>query len=515
VPKNFIPCDRDQQLLLPPSLTDWLPEDHLVWFVIDAVTRLDLSDFYDRHRDDGWGRAAFDPAMMVTLLLYAYALGVRSAREIERRVSDDVAMRVITAGEHPDHSTISRFRTRHREALSGLFEDVVGLCVEAGMVRPGIVAIDGTKLGANASPARNLTREQLADYARRVFDEAEAIDAEEDELYGDARGDELPEHLRKRSDRIEWLDEKLAERQAASDAGTPPSKRRKARINTTDPDSRMQKVPGGFVQGYNAQAAVTEDQIFIAASLTADNNDVSQLEPMITQSKSTLEAAGARSSIGTVVADAGYLSDDNVHLDLGCELLISPARRRDLEAAIEDRDQSLDDRLESFAAQRRRWQNRHDAARRRAARRAEMLDACEAGSVTVTEAAQVVGLPVPYLRWLKWHYRKFGSLPPARFPMPPPLPGPKEIMLSRFSQPGARVTYGARQTMVEPVFGQLKEARGMRRLLHRGLDACSSEWRMMATAHNLRKLWLNDRRAPGFLAHVMRWFGSGRLAFGV
>lgn len=162
VPKNFVPCDRDQQLLMPPSLNEWLPPDHLVWFIIEAVDQLDLSPFYSRHRDDGWGRAAFDPKMVVTLLLYAYSKGIRSAREIERRLLEDVAFRVIAANERPDHSTICRFMQRHRDSLGELFVAVLRLCVSAGLIDPRVLAIHGTKLEANAAQNRNLTDEELA-----------------------------------------------------------------------------------------------------------------------------------------------------------------------------------------------------------------------------------------------------------------------------------------------------------------------------------------------------------------
>jgi transposase len=151
VAQNFLPCDRDQELLLPPSLTEWLPDGHLAWFVIDAVEQIDLSNFYADYRHDGWGRAAHDPAAMVALLLYAYAVGERSSRRIERRCLEDVAFRVIMTNHVPDHATIARFRARHEEAFSEVFVEVLRLCQEAGLVSVGLVALDGTKIQANAS----------------------------------------------------------------------------------------------------------------------------------------------------------------------------------------------------------------------------------------------------------------------------------------------------------------------------------------------------------------------------
>jgi transposase len=193
VAQNFLPCDRDQELLLPPSLREWLPEDHLAWFVLDAVGELDLDGFYAAYRSDGWGAAAHDPQMMVALLLYAYSIGVRSARGIERRCSEDVAFRVITANQVPDHATIARFRARHEKAIADLFGGVLELCAMAGLVKVGIVAVDGTKIAAAATHHANRSYEQIAE---EIVTEAGRLDAAEDELYGESRGDELPEGLR-------------------------------------------------------------------------------------------------------------------------------------------------------------------------------------------------------------------------------------------------------------------------------------------------------------------------------
>src|SRR5215208_1936624 len=192
MPQNFLECDREQAFLMPPDPRDWLPEGHLAWFVLASVQQLDLAAFYASYRVDGWGRAAFEPGMMVSLLLYAYARGERSSRGIERRCVEDVAYRVIAAQQAPDHATIARFRVRHEEALADLFTDVLSLCEGAGLVRVGLIAIDGTTVHAHASHYSNLDYAQLA---REILKEAAAVDAAEDELYGDARGDELPERL--------------------------------------------------------------------------------------------------------------------------------------------------------------------------------------------------------------------------------------------------------------------------------------------------------------------------------
>ncbi len=202
MPQNFLSCDRGQSMLLPPDLRDWLDDDHLAWFVIDAVRELDLGPFYVSYRVDGHGRAAHDPTMMVTLFAYAYAVGERASRGIERRCREDIAFRVICANQVPDHATIARFRVRHEEALAGLFGEVLGLCGKAGIVDVSVVAVDGTKLAAAASDGAICSYEQIA---AEIVAEAGRIDAAEDEIHGEARGDELPEGLRTPNGRRAWL----------------------------------------------------------------------------------------------------------------------------------------------------------------------------------------------------------------------------------------------------------------------------------------------------------------------
>ncbi|MGH2745404.1 MAG: transposase, partial [Thermoleophilaceae bacterium] len=342
--QNFIECDREQEFLLPPSLCEWLPEGHLAWFVIDAVAQLDLSAFYAAYRADGHGRAAHDPAMMVALLLYAYAIGERSSRRIERRCVEDIATRVIAANRAPDHTTIARFRQRHEAALAGLFGEVLALCAEAGLVSVGLIAIDGTKVHANASQHATRDYEQVA---REILAEADAVDREEDEQFGERRGDELPPQVATAHGRRGWLreakrrlDDKRAEQARPIPRSRPErlkeSKRRleeehqvecqanddyeayrargvmkdgrrfggppkpwkppaapAGKVNVTDPDSRNLKTPRGYMQGYNAQAATNEQQVVIAAELTVDSPDFGHLEPMVSAVGAELEAAGA------------------------------------------------------------------------------------------------------------------------------------------------------------------------------------------------------------------------------
>src|SRR3954463_6705851 len=219
--QNFIACDREQELLLPPSVRDWLPEDHLAWFVLDAVAEMDLQAFYADYREDGWGRAAHDPAMMVALLIYAYSVRERSSRGIEARCRDDVAFRVITANRTPDHATIARFRVRHEQALAATFTQVLALCAQAGLVSVGVVALDGSLLAGNASPGATRSYGSIRLEVERILAEAAQADAAEDERLGDVRGDELPAELvdaRSRRERLRRCKQQLEQAQAEEEA---------------------------------------------------------------------------------------------------------------------------------------------------------------------------------------------------------------------------------------------------------------------------------------------------------
>lgn len=474
---SFVPVERDQALLLPPDLRQWLPGDHLAWLVLDAVEQLDLRGFYRHYRTGAQGRAAYDPKMMVAVLLYAYACGIRSSRDIERRLQEDVAFRVLAANQAVDHATICRFRRAHQAALSDLFVQVMGLCVAAGMIKTTIVAIDGTKIEANAALDRNVNDDQLKKLAAKVFEEAEAIDAEEDRLYGDRRGDEIPEHLLDRQARIEWLRQQLQKRE-------PTTRGSDRNINMTDPESRIMKTPSGYVQGYNAQVAVSEDHVVVAADLTEEAADVNQLEPMIDQTEANLERAGADGA-KTIVADAGYLSNHNVSLDVGTELLIAPTRKHRLDEAIDNR----------VAAPSSTITTRSPPAPSDDRRR-EVIEAYVARRITASEAASVLLLSIDRVYWLAWQLRKFGWVSSAQVRRSRG-PSPRQVMLERLSDPAVRARYERRSQLVEPVLGQLKEPRRLRRFLHRGIDACRSELRLTSAAQNLRKLWSNAQvKAP-------------------
>src|SRR5215218_10352647 len=217
--QNFIACDREQSFLMPPDVREWLPESHLAWFVIDAVEEVDLAAFYSAYRTDGHGRPAYEPAMMVALLLYAYAPGIRSSRAIERACVEDVAFRVIAAQQRPDHATIARFVANHQEAVAGLFGEVLTLCARSGPAKVGVIAIDGTKVAANASRNENLDYEQIA---RELVERAIATDQAEDELYGEARGDELPPEFSTTAGRRGWLREAKKRLEAERSANPQP-----------------------------------------------------------------------------------------------------------------------------------------------------------------------------------------------------------------------------------------------------------------------------------------------------
>src|SRR5919106_918377 len=467
MPQNFLACDRDQVLLMAPSLRDWLPEDHFAWFVIDAVAGMDLSAFYAAYRRDGHGRAAFDPAMMVALLLYAYAKGQRSSRVIERECVEDIAYRVIAANQRPDHTTVARFRQRHQDALAGLFGEVLGLCAQAGLVGVGVIAIDGTKVHANASERATRDYEQIA---REILTEADAVDREEDERFGERRGDELPEPLATGEGRARWLAEakRRLEQQRAEEARPIPasrpqrlreSKRRleeelqtecraneayeayrargvmrngrrlgshsppkpytppatpPGKINTTDPDSRNVKTPRGWVQGYNGQAAANERQIVIAAELTNSSADFGQIGPMVDAVRRELRAAGVAEGPEVVLADAGYWHRVQMQAlaGEGIGVLIPP-----------------------------------DANKRKGAR--------------------------------------------------PGWDGGLYAFMRRvLATPAGAELYRKRTAMIEPVFGDTKFNRKIDRFQRRGRAACHSEWRLITATHNLRKVHKHTTAPP-------------------
>jgi transposase len=509
--QNFLSCDRRQVLLMPPSLADWVADDHLVWTVLEAVKKMDLTSFYGAYRANGQGRAAYDPEMMVGLLMYAYARGNRSSRGIERACREDVTYKLITALRTPDHSTIAEFRRRHEAAVSELFVEALVLCQEAGLVSVGVIAIDGTKIRASASRDQNRSYHGIV---AEILEEAERIDREEDELHGDARGDELPERFRSREGRRQALAEakqRLDEKKAAAWHDPPAvaepaaeldlerlgehaegrrgwlrngrrqldeqrerdatavarsrserlaeAKRRleeqlavevaanaayeafRARgvmrdgrrftkqpdpytspsvpegsVNVTDPDSRVMRTVGQpTIQGYNAQAAVTENQIIVAAEITTISSDFGHLERVFEAALRDLELAGVSERPGVVVADAGYWHKRQMEkiVSNGTQVLIPPD--------------------------------------------SDLKEGPRAG----------------------WTGGLFDHM--------------RRVLKTELGH----AIYKQRKQTVEPVFGHTKYNRRIDRFQRRGRAAALSEWRLIAATHNLQKLHNHRIAAAG------------------
>jgi transposase len=435
--QNFLSCDRGQDFLMPPSVREWLPAGHLAWYLLDVVERLDLDAFYGEYRADGSGRPAHDPGMMVALLLYAYAVGERSSRQIERRCQEDVAFRVIAANRAPDHTTIARFRARHDRRLADLFVQVLAICARAGMVRVGTVAVDGTKMHANAAIGANRTYPAIREEVERILAEADAVDAAEDERFGDARGDELPAELAdpvSRRARLERAKRELEAEQAALVAeheamlarraeqrartgrnppGRPPGQApgaeppADARRNITDPDSRIMHARGALEQDYNAQALVGDGRVIIAADVTTSPNDSNQLVPMLDAAQENLEAIDHDEKIKCVLADGGYWNHDDI-----------------------------------------------------------------------TTAGQNAVVVIP----TSDPHNKQRKLAPRQ--------GPEADRINKILATAAgKRLYRRRAALVEPVFAHTKHTRAITRFSRRGIDAVNNEWQLIAATHNLLKLF--------------------------
>jgi transposase len=451
-------CDAlDQALLLPPSLHDWLPDNHLARFLADVVNQLDLSAIYASYDEkDGRGQSAYAPPMMLRLLLYGYCTGTYSSRKLQAKTYDDVAFRYLSADEHPDHDTFAEFRKRHLQALAGLFTQALLLCEKAGLVKLGHVSIDGTKIKANASKHKAMGYERMGETEQRLKEEidgllkqAEEVDAAEDAQYGKGRrGDELPQELARRESRLKKLaaakaelerearekaeqeraeaEAKLAARreqeaqtgrkargrepQAPDPEQATPSP--KAQRNFTDPDSRIMPDganKGSFLQGYNAQAAVDAmAQVIVAADVTQQANDSKQLLPMLDQARENMGRDPDAAS-----ADAGYFSEANVSDEsvAGIDLHIATGRLKHGETV-------------------------------------------EAASGPPSEQATA-----------------------------------KEAMEHKLRTEAGRAVYKMRKAIVEPVFGQIKERRGFRRFSLRGLENVRAEWKLVCLTSNLLKLF--------------------------
>ena len=457
--KTFRTYCPEQQLLLPPSLRDWLPEGHLALFVSDVVDALDLSAIFEVYeRGDGRGMPPYHPSMMVKLLVYAYCVGKPSSRKIERATYDEVPFRVLSADQHPDHDSIAAFRKRHLPALADLFVQVLEMARQLGLVKMGHVALDGTKVKANASKHKAMSYKRMGETERRLEEEitallaaAEQADEQEDAEYGKgSRGDELPAELQRRTKRLEKIREakaaleeqareraeaeaievrrKLAER-AAKEAKTgkktggrvpkvpEPEKAEpgpKEQRNFTDPESRIivDGASKGFEQCYNAQAAVdAEHQIIVAADVTQQTNDKRQLVPMMQKVRENMGQLPLNTS-----ADAGYFSQEAVtHPELAATNLHVPPERQKHGQPLPNPAESMEKKAEKKIA--------------------------------------------------------------------------ADQMRRKLAAPAGREVYKMRKAIVEPVFGQVKEARGFRRFSLRGLENVNAEWMLVCATHNLLKIF--------------------------
>jgi transposase len=431
---RFRDYSPSQDFLLPPSLREWLPSDHLANFISDVVDALDLSEIVDAYDNSQGGQAPFHPLLMTKLLLYAYCIGVPSSRRIEKSTYEVIPFRVLSANQHPDHDTISEFRKRHLVALSRIFLQVLELCRRAGLVKLGHVALDGTKVKANASKHKAMSYDRMQRKAdelqaeiARLLAEAEATDAAEDVRYGRGkRGDELPEELQFRERRLQKIEEakRALEEEARKEAEAKPSAagkpeaaparpKPKAQRNFTDPDSRIMKdgATKAFEQAFNGQVAVdSEYQVIVAAGLTQECNEKHQVEPMVERLKRNLSGLSPK----RMSLDNGYYSDENV------EFL-----------------------------------------------RGEGIDA-----------------------YIATGRLKHGEVPPAapRGRIPKGLTI-KERMARKLRTIKGRCTYARRKAIAEPAIGQIKEARGFRRFLLRGAGKVDAEWSIICLTHNLLKLF--------------------------
>jgi transposase len=432
--KSYRPYVPDQEFLLPPSLREWLPEDHLIYFVSDVIDNVDLTAMDAVYGEEQRGQPPYDPRMMTKVLVYGYCVGVFSSRRIQLRLSEDIGFRVLAAGNAPNFRTISDFRKIHLGTLEGLFEEVLKIALEAGAIKVGRVALDGTKVKANASKHKAMSYERMKEKERAIRAEvrallaqAEATDAAEDALYGaDQRGDELPEELQRRESRLKKIREAkraLEERarQEAKDKGKSDQEVKQSRpagkdqYNFTDPESRIMKGGDGFVQGYNVQAAVESTlQLIVGQDVTQAANDKEQIKPLLQVIE---KQSGQRPD--EALADSGYCSEKN-------------------------------------------------------------LEYVETGN----ESGPIIDA------YIATGKQKHGE---SRQPCPRgPLPQDAtrvERMKRKLQTKAGRRVYAARKTIVEPVFGQIKQARGFRQFLLRGLDKVRGEWSLVCLTHNILKLY--------------------------
>src|ERR1700675_4481340 len=430
MPKRNPTSLPEQDLLLPPSLREWLAEEHLVYFVSDVVDQLDLSAMNAVYEKEKRGQPPYDPRLMTKLLGYGYCTGVFSSRRIQKRLQEDIPFKVLAAGNEPDFRTISDFRKIHIETLQGLFEQVLAMALECGAIQLGRVSLDGTKLKANASKHKAMSygrmkekQQQLKEEVKQLLERAEAADEAEDRQYGSQRGDELPEELRRRETRLAKIKEakKVLQQRARDKAAAEGKSAQKVQpedkdqYNFTDPESRIMKGADGIVQGYHAQAAVEPTLLLIVGqSVTEAANDKKQLMPMV---EIIEQQSGQRPQ--AILADSGYCSEENL-------------------GYLESADQP-DRKIEGFIATGKQKHGEH-------------------------------------------------RLPAKRGPLPN---GATKVdrMKQKLKTKVGKAVYAARKCVVEPVFGQIKQARGFRQFLLRGKENVKGEWALLCLTHNVLRLY--------------------------
>lgn len=441
--RKFREWQPDAGWLFPPSPRDWLPEDHLVYFLLDVTAQIDISPIVEDYGGDNGGQPPFHPRMMLVLLLYAYSVGVFSSRKIMQRCTTDAAFRVIVGEDIPDFRRIAEFRARHLQHLQPLFLEVLVLCREAGLLKVGRLSLDGTKIKANASRNKAMSYDRMGSEAERLQQEIDALlaraenaDAADDDQFGDLPGEQIPEELKRRESRLaKILEAKAALEEAARqkaqdhvdqmeaegrDHRTDPNEavpKPKDQRNFTDPESKIMKTSNkGFDQCGNAQAVANEQQIVVAADVTDQANDVRQTVPMVEQAITNLDDAGVEDNINALTADAGYFSEENMQ-------------------AV-DANERIDN---AFIATGRQKHND----------------------------------PVP-------------EPPKGR---PPKNLTAKQKMARRNRTKKGRTEYARRKVIIEPVFGQIKAGLGFRNFLLRGLEKMKGEWKLVCLTHNLLKLF--------------------------
>lgn len=432
MPKGYRTYLPEQDLLLPPSLRQWLPDNHLVYFVSDVVDQLDLSAMHAVYEEEKRGQPPYDPLLMTKLLVYGYCTGVFSSRRIQKRLQEDIPFKVLTAGNEPDFRTISDFRKIHIETLQNLFEQVLAMALECGAIKLGRVSLDGTKLKANASKHKAMSygrmkekQQQLKEEVKQLLEQAAAADEQEDRQYGSKRGDELPEELRRRETRLAKIKQakKVVEQRARDKAAEEGKNAEEAKLakpddkdqyNFTDPESRIMKGGDGFVQGYNAQAAVEATLLLIVGqTVTEAANDKKQLKPMVELIE---QQSGQRPE--AILADNGYCSEENLDY---LESAGQPERK-----------------VEGFIATGKQKHGEH-------------------------------------------------RVPAKRGPLPKDATRVDRMKQKLKTQVGKAV-YAARKCVVEPVFGQIKQARGFRQFLLRGKEKVKGEWALVCLTHNILRL---------------------------